>query len=84
MSDMTHPGYQPGRLLNALREKFGVRSDRALSTKLDVAPPNMCRIRNRKIGISAEMWIVLSEATGLKIAALRELAGLPPRMYIQR
>lgn len=82
MSDKTQPGYQPGRLLDALREKFGVRSDRALAHKIDVEPANVSRIRNRKIGISADMWILLSEATGLAIGTLREMAGLPRRMYI--
>jgi plasmid maintenance system antidote protein VapI len=82
MNSLTQPGYQPERLIDAVREKLALPSDGALCRAIDITRSQISKIRNKRIEISAGMWIVLSELTGMTIGALRELAGLPNRMYI--
>jgi hypothetical protein len=82
MNTLTQPGYQPERLIDAVREKLALPSDGALCRAAHISRPQISRIRSKHMEISAGMWIVLSELTGLTIAVLRELAGLPKRMYI--
>lgn len=82
MNTLANPVYQPERLLNAVREKLALASDCALARAIDITKPQISKIRNKRIEISAGMWIVLSELSGMSIGALRELAGLPRRAYI--
>ena|SRR6478736_435419 len=79
--------YTPHLLLDALLEHLSLPNDSALSRKLKVALPILADIRqgNRPIGGSMLMW--MSEATGLSVADLRNLAGdrrLKSRLNVKR
>lgn len=71
--------YDPGRLLDALIEKFHLKSDAALSRVLSVAPPIISKIRNRRLQIGASMLIRMHEESELTIAELRTLLGDPEK-----
>lgn len=82
MSDLNNPNYQPGNLLDLVQDELDLKNDRALSFALDITPGPISKIRNKKIPISPDMLIVLSEAVDLSIGQLRHIAGLPRRMFI--
>ena len=81
---LSSPEYQPGRLIDTLREKLALSSDSALASKIGIDKIIISKIRNKRRPVSAAMWLVFNQEVGLTIGTLRELAGLPPRMYIQR
>lgn len=83
MSDLTNPAYRPDHLLDVLQEKLGVKSDAKLAEHLDIAAPVISKIRGKRMEIGPTIFLRLSEDFRMSVGALRELAGLPPRMYIR-
>lgn len=78
MSDrslLSHPTYDPNRLLDSLIERMNLPSDAALARALDVTPPVISKMRHGRIPIGASMLIRMHEETGLKVRELRELMG---------
>jgi len=71
--------YNPGRLLDAVIERFGLKNDAALCRKLCVAPPLISKIRNRRAPLGDNMLVLLHEETGLSIRELRSLMGTETR-----
>lgn len=70
-----HPDYDPNRLLDALMERLGVKTDAAMARALEVAPPIISKIRHRKLAVGASLLIRMHEVTDLSIRALRDLMG---------
>lgn len=58
--------------------KLGVTSDAALARALDVAPPTISKIRNRRAPISDGLLIRMHEETGLTIKELKAALGTRP------
>ena len=79
---LTDPNYNPGNLLDRAAEKLGVINDRQLAMRIGTSAPRLSRIRNKGLPVSGGILICLNEITGMAIADMRELAGLPRRMYI--
>lgn len=71
------PSYDPGRLLDALIEKFSLKNDAALSRKLEVKPPLICKIRRRRTPVTDAMLIRMHEVSDLSIRELRVLMRKP-------
>lgn len=67
--------YNPNRLLNALLQHFGLRSDDALSRRLRVARSVVRRIRSGELPVCASLLLWAEEASGIDIAELRRLLG---------
>jgi plasmid maintenance system antidote protein VapI len=84
MTDLTHPNYKPGDLLDAIQDILDVKNDAALARALDASPAEISKIRNKKLPLGPTMLVVLSEAVEMSIGQLRHIAGLPRRMYITR
>lgn len=72
------PKAQANNLLDAMIDKIGLRNDAALARQLQVAPPVISKMRSGKIPVGAGFLIRCHYASGLSIAALKELASLPP------
>ena len=67
--------YDPGHLLNMLLRKLDLKNDAALGIELEIRPPLLSKIRNRRVPISAAVLIRMHEVSGLTIGELRALMG---------
>lgn len=61
------------RLFDALRERYGIKSDAALARELDVEPPTICKARGRN-AISDTLILRIHEHLGEPVKAIRALA----------
>lgn len=73
--EAAEPTYDPNYLIDAVIEKLHLRSDAALSRRLQVSPPMISKIRHRRIPVGASMLIRMHEVTDLSIHELRVLLG---------
>jgi plasmid maintenance system antidote protein VapI len=67
--------YDPDNLLNAILQQMKLRNDAALARTLEVSPPVISKIRQRRLPIGASLLIRMHEVTGKSIRHLRELMG---------
>lgn len=70
---MKNPAYNPNRLLDAMLKKMTLKNDAALSRRLGVKPPVFSKIRHRRTPVSADLLILLHEATETPIRELKSL-----------
>lgn len=84
MDDLKNPCYKPDHLLDVLLDKLDLKNDAALACELGVAATQICTLRNKRRPLGPTLLVAMSEAVDLSIGQLRNLAGLPSRMYIQR
>lgn len=76
MNDLLNKdGYDPNNLLNVLIERMELKNDAALSRLLEVAPPVISKIRNRRMPVGASMLIRMHETSSISIRELRSLMG---------
>ena len=68
-------GYDPARLLDALRDRMQLESDAALSRVLGVRSNVICRIRHRQRPIVEDLLVRMHEESGLSLQELRLLMG---------
>ena len=64
------------KLLDALKEKYDLKNDAAISKALEVAPPVISRIRNGKAQVSADIMIRIHETFGMPIAEIKALYAI--------
>jgi transcriptional regulator with XRE-family HTH domain len=83
MDDLTAESYRPDALLRALARKLKAMTDADIAAALSVAPPVISKIRSKKLPIGPSMLIRMHDITGFEIGNMRELMGLPRRMYIR-
>ncbi|RJF96034.1 hypothetical protein [Noviherbaspirillum saxi] len=69
------PIYDPNRLLDSLIRKLKLKNDAALSRALQVAPPEISKIRHRRVPVRASLLIRMHDVTDLSIRELRDLMG---------
>jgi plasmid maintenance system antidote protein VapI len=76
---MSHANEQasPGFLLNQLIAHSGLKNDAALARKLQVAPPVISKIRNRRLPLGDGMLLNMHETFGIPVADLRALGDIP-------
>lgn len=67
----------PNHLLDVLIDKLNLKNDAALSRALYLAPPVISKMRHLKLPVSNSFLINAHEESGLSIADLKKLAGLP-------
>lgn len=67
--------YQPGQLLDSLRTCLKLKSDAALSLRLDVAPPVISKIRNYLMPVGPTLLLRMHEESEISIKDLRALMG---------
>ncbi|HEV7816549.1 MAG TPA: hypothetical protein VGP06_15795 [Janthinobacterium sp.] len=67
--------YDPSRLLDHMTQKMQLKNDAALSRKLEVAPPVISKVRNRRLPVSASLLIRMHEVSGVEVKAMREVMG---------
>lgn len=73
LSANVNPEGDPNRLLDALRERKQLKNDAELCRALDVAPPLISKIRNRKLVISPALLIRMHDTFDMPINELRRL-----------
>lgn len=74
-SSLPEAGYEPGRLLDALKARLKLNTDSALSRYLEVGAPLVSKMRSSRCGLSAGFLIRAQEACGLEIGEMRRLCG---------
>jgi len=67
----------PDKLIDGLIDHLSLKNDAALSRALDVAPPVISKIRNRKLPVGPSILVRMHDVTGLPINDLRKMADLP-------
>jgi plasmid maintenance system antidote protein VapI len=80
---LTDPNYKPDNLLDRLQDSLGLKNDAALAQALDVSPVAISKLRTKSLPLGPVLLVNMADLTNKSIAALRELAGLSPRMYIK-
>ncbi len=74
----SHPvtdGYDPGRLLSALRAQLKLRSDNGLARALEVPGVLIQGVRSGDIPVTPELLIRMEEVSGWSGRQLRDLMG---------
>jgi len=68
--------YDPDNLLNVLIEKLNLKNDAGLSRALEVAPPVISKIRNRRLPVGATMILRIHDKAGMQVNEIRQLMGV--------
>lgn len=71
----TSDGYDPGRLLTALRANLERRSDNGLARSLEVPGPLIQKVRSGEIPVTPELLIRMEEVSGWSARQLRDMMG---------
>lgn len=71
--ELDSPTYTPERFLHELIVRLNLRNDAGLSRALDVSPPVICKIRNRKLPIGASLILRAHEETGMSVKEIKSL-----------
>ena len=71
----TSDGYDPGRLLSALRAHLGLRSDNGLARSLEVPGQLIQKVRSGDIPVTPELLIRMEEVSGWSARQLRDMMG---------
>lgn len=74
-----HMAYDPDRLLDTLIERFHLYNDAGLARWLEIGPPMISKVRNRRTPLSAGLLIRMHEVSDMAIAELCALMGASPR-----
>jgi len=77
---MTNPNTaagDPNKLIDGLIDHLSLKNDASLSRALDVAPPVISKIRNRKLPVGASILVRMHDVTGLPINDLRKMGDIP-------
>lgn len=72
---MNIPAYDPNRLLDALQQRLGVPSDKALSRKLKLGKGVLRELRCGGMPLGASLLLAMQEGSGMELAQLRALVG---------
>lgn len=64
-------------LLDAVKAKLELKNDAALSRKLDVAPPNLSKIRNGHNAVGDSLILRLVEDSIMTLAEIRQFVPRP-------
>ena len=75
ISQAVTDGYDPGRLLSALRSQLRLRSDNGLARALEVPGELIQKVRSREIPVTPELLIRMEEVSGWSGRQLRDLMG---------
>lgn len=78
---LTAPGYNPGRLFNAVRRKFDLASDRELAEALGYARTQISHMRGEYMAISSAVMVAIMDITGWTLEEVRSLGGIPRPDY---
>lgn len=73
--------YTPDNFLNRLLGRLDLKNDAALARELDVTPGVVSRIRNKKAPVSANLLLMIHEATEIAIPELRRMMGDSRRLF---
>lgn len=74
---LSHADYDPNRLLDFIMELRECRNDAALSRELQLSPPVISKIRNRRLPVTANILLRIHDVTEQPVNKLRELMGMP-------
>lgn len=73
---LADPNYDPNRLLDTVIAALALKNDAALSRALGVAPPQLSKVRHRRLPVAAGLMILIHEATTFSFAEIRDLMGV--------
>lgn len=73
--ELSNPHYSPEILLDTVMRFLGLKYDRHLARRLGVQPPQICKIRKRRLLVTPAILISMHEETGLGLRELRALMG---------
>jgi plasmid maintenance system antidote protein VapI len=67
--------FDPGRLLDVIKLRFGFQTDTELAKLLHMTSPQISRIRSNALPLSGNALIRIHEVSGLSIFELKKLCG---------
>lgn len=71
----TEVQYNPNHLFDLLLGKLQLKNDAALARVLEVAPPQISKVRHGKLPVGASLLIRMHEVSEISIRDLRDLMG---------
>ncbi|WP_312547606.1 hypothetical protein [Massilia sp.] len=63
------------KLLDTLRERFGIKSDAALARELELSPAEVCKLRGGHRELGARVILSIHEHLGVPVKEIRALAA---------
>jgi hypothetical protein len=67
----------PHKLLDFLKEGFGIKTDAAFAEATGVSPPHIGHVRRGALPVGASLLVRWSEMTGLPVRELRAMLPAP-------
>lgn len=67
--------FAPSRLLDSIKQHYGLSSDRELADFLDLTGPQISRIRNSGSALTAVVVLKIHEISGLPMSQLKDMCG---------
>jgi DNA-binding transcriptional regulator YdaS (Cro superfamily) len=69
------PAYNPGNLLDWIKQQMKVKDDAALARQLKISRPVVDGLRQGRLPLSATLCLAIAQAAGITLEQLREIAG---------
>lgn len=76
---LSHPSYNPNRLLDRVLTLLSLKNDAALARVLGVAPPVLSKVRHHRLPLPAGLMIQIHDVTRLSLDEIRCLLGVRTR-----
>lgn len=76
MTILTNPTYNPAALLDFAIEKLNLKNDADLSRALNMMPPVVSKVRNKRMPLGPSMLLRLHEEIGMGTLDLKKIAGM--------
>lgn len=70
--------YAPDKLMDALIERYKLKSDASLSRALRVSPALISKLRSKETPVTASVLLRIYDALGMGIDEARQLMGAEP------
>ncbi len=67
--------YRPDLLVDQLINRLGVRTCSGLARRLAVSPSMISKVRNARSPVTAELLLLMHDASGIPIRELRSMMG---------
>lgn len=74
---LTLPTYDPNALADMLIERFTLKNDAALAKFLEVGPPVVSKLRNKRVALGNSLLLRIHDVTGIPVNELRRAMGVP-------
>lgn len=77
VNSMDHKTYDPVSLLTKVKHMLNIKTDYELAKRFGTHTSQISKLRNRQLGVSPSIMLIIHIETGLSFNEIRSAAGLP-------